>query len=136
MNTQPPKGSVKSNVFRAVHGTYEFTPLSIIQKPGTVALFHVKFSNFGSYQTMPSKQKIDFLSDSDPYLIVVYARKCATGERYTEEYTCEACPAGQSTDRPQTEEDNFKSCDFCLSFGKCEGRGIYPDKGFVRMSHK
>ena len=46
---KPENASIKSNLFRAVDGKYNFDPMIIIQMPGTYALLNVDFGNFGAY---------------------------------------------------------------------------------------
>lgn len=130
----PDHAGIKSNLFRAIDGQYSFDPLFIVQPPGTYSLLQVNFGNFGKYQTVFDQQKITFLLDAP--LIFVYSRECAIGERYTNRHTCEQCPEGRSTYEIRNATMKGIECDACLSFGVCAGRFIFPDNGFVRMSHK
>jgi len=97
-------------------------------------LMQASFGNFGGYQTISEQQFISFLKQ--PPLIVVKARQCVIGERYTNRYTCEVCQDGRSTYKVRTENEKGKKCDDCLSFGVCDKENIFPAAGFVRMSEK
>ena len=121
-------------MFRAVKGEYKFDPLLIKQMPGTYTVLEVHFGNFGRYQTMRPKQDIPFLRN--PPLIVVKARDCLLGERYTNQHTCEKCEDNSNTYEVRTIEYIGKACDACLSFGVCSGKDIFNAAGYVRMSSK